>query len=624
MRNPIATCVLMLVPLLPFGAGAGQAAVPERQASEPSVAVRPPAEKTVAERPSAEKTVAERPSADQQARALFDGDWEWRLQNQPEYATSVGDYRYDATLSDTTLGASRAANAHQRKMLEQARQIERDKLSAAQQLSYDLFVWEKEQAVKAAALYPFQAQPVSAYAGIHITLAQLPAQMPFATETDYRNYLARLDAVPAHVAGLIEQLREGMRSGWVAPRVTVRAVPPLLKQLRENAVDGALGQPFRQIPATIDKPVREALALAGPLVLRNRVLPALQELEDFLRKEYLPAARESIAASALPSGLDYYLLAVTRQTTIDMAPADIHALGLKEVARLRGEMTAAIARTGFGGSFAQFSVFAKTDPRLFYTSADALLARYRRIIARAGAAVPKLFAGAPAQEVLVKAATGPGTEKQGAAWYEAGNAERPAAFVVNTSLMETRPMWEMETLALHEALPGHHLQVARAAEIADLPAFRRHGWHGAYGEGWALYAETLGPELGFYKDAFSAFGHLNAEMFRAVRLVVDTGIHTQGWTRQQALDYLNANTANAPSDNELEVDRYIAWPAQALGYKVGQLKIRALRDKAQAALGDRFDIRRFHSVLLDQGPLTLALLEQQVDAWIAAAKKPAS
>ena len=238
--------------------------------------------------------------------------------------------------------------------------------------------------------------------------------------------------------------------------------------------------------------------------------------------------------------------------------------------------------------------------------------------------MPRLFAAVPAQEVLVKAASGAGTEKQGAAWYEAGNAERPAAFVVNTSLLETRPMWEMETLALHEALPGHHLQVARAADMADLPAFRRHGWHAAYGEGWALYAETLGPELGFFKDAFSAFGHLNADMFRAVRLVVDTGIHTQGWTRQQAIDYMNANTANAPSDNELEVDRYIAWPGQALGYKVGQLKIRALREKAQAALGDKFDLRRFHSVVLDNGPLTLALLEQQVDLWIAAAKKPAS
>lgn len=606
MRKLIATCVLMLAPL---AAGAGQAAVPER---------------SVPERPAVERAAVERPTPDQQARALFDSDWEWRLQNQPEYATSLGDYRYDALLSDTTLAASRAANAHQRKMLEQARQIERDKLSAQQQLSYDLFVWEKQQAVKAAALYPFQAQPISAYAGIHITLAQLAAQMPFATEGDYRNYLARLDAVPAHVSGLIEQLREGIRTGWVAPKAAVRGVPPMLRQLRENAVDGPLGQPFRQIPATIDKPVRDALALAGPVALRNRVVPALQELEDFLRNEYVPVARESIAASALPSGLDYYLLAVTRQTTVEMAPADIHALGLKEVARLRGEMTAAIARTGFNGSFAQFMVFAKTDPRLFYTSGDSLLARYRRIITRAGAGMPKLFAAAPTQEVLVKAATGPNTDKQGAAWYEAGTADRPAAFVVNTSLIETRPMWEMETLALHEALPGHHLQVTRAAAVADLPAFRRHGWHAAYGEGWALYAETLGAELGFYKDAFSAFGHLNAEMFRAVRLVVDTGIHTQGWTRQQALEYMNANTANAPTDNELEVDRYIAWPGQALGYKVGQLKIRALRDKAQAALGDKFDIRRFHSVVLDNGPLTLALLEQQVDAWIAAAKKPAS
>ncbi len=554
--------------------------------------------------------------ADQQAKALFDTDWQWRMQTQPEYATTLGDYRYNAILSDTTLAASRAAVLQHRKMLEQARLIARDQLTAQNALSLDLFVYEKEQLLRAAAFAPFTIQPLSSQHGLHINFVQTVAQMPFATESDYRNYLGRLDALPAHIAGLTEQLREGMRTGWVAPKSSMRNVPAILKALRETALNGALSQPFRQIPATIDKPVRDALAVSGPVALRSKVVPALQELEDFLRAEYLPAARESIGASALPGGQEYYAFLVA-QYTGGMTPTETHALGLREVARIQAQMPAAIRRTGFKGSFAQFAAFASTDQRLFASAPEALLARYRRLIARAGSGLPRLFATIPAQELLVKSATATGAADVGAAWYEGGTVDRPAAFVVNTARLETRPLWEMETLALHEAVPGHHLQVARARAIGELPAFRRLGWNAAFGEGWALYAETLGPELGFFKDPFSAFGHLNAELFRAVRMVVDTGIHAQGWTRQQGLDYMAANTANPPADNEIEVDRYIAWPGQALAYKAGQLKIRALRDKAQVALGSRFDVRRFHAAVLDNGPLPLAILEQQVDQWLA-------
>jgi len=557
--------------------------------------------------------------ADQQARALFDADWQWRLQSQPEYATMVGDYRFDATLSDTSLAGMRAALVQQRRALEQARALEHDKLSPQNQLSQDLFIYQKEQQLRAAAFFPFNPQPLTGLQGIHISFVQLAAQMPFATEGDYRNYLARLDALPAHIAGLMEQMREGMRSGWMPPKAALRTVPATLRQLRENALGGALSQPFRQIPATIDKPVRDTLAAAGPALIRAKVMPALQELEDFMRTDYLPAARDSIGASALPGGPDYYAFLTAQYSGSSMAPAEIHALGMREVARLRALMPAAIARTGFTGSFAQFAAFANSDARLFYSAPEPLLARYRRIIARSAEGLPRLFAAMPRQELLVKPASILAGAEQGAAWYEAGAAERPAAFVVNTARLDAHPLWAMETLALHEALPGHHLQVARALEAPDLPAFRRHAWNAAYGEGWATYAETLGPELGLFKEPFSAFGHLHAELFRAVRLVVDTGIHSKGWTRQQAIDYMNANTANPASDNEIEVDRYIAWPGQALGYKLGQLKIRALRDKAQAALGESFDVRRFHALMLDNGALPLPLLEQQVDQWLAGA-----
>jgi uncharacterized protein (DUF885 family) len=563
-------------------------------------------------------------SADQQARALFSADWQWRMQNQPELATAVGDFRYDGTLTDTSLAASRAATAHERKMLDQARLIERDQLAGQNQLSYDMFIEQKERKLKAAAFYPYNPQPLTAQDGIHVSFPRLVAQMPFATEGDYRNYLARLDALPAHIDGLIEQMRESMRSGWVAPKATVRAVPAMLRQLREDLSGGMLGLPFREIPATIAKPVRDELAIAGPAALRAKVAPALLKLEEFMRGEYLPAARDSIAASSLPGGAEYYQFALSENTGAGMSAASVHALGLKEVARIRGEMRAAIARTGFRGSFSQFTAFANSDPRLFYTSPEQLLTRYRKLIARAGAGLPRLFASVPAEQLGVKLAQENGAELLGAAYYEAAADGHPAALVINTARLNTRPLWETETLALHEGVPGHHLQVARAHELADLPEFRRFGWYAAFGEGWALYAESLGPELGFFADPFSAFGHLNSELLRAARLVADTGIHALGWNRQQALDYLAANTANPPADNEIEVDHYIAAPGQALGYKIGQLRISALREKARAALGDRFDLRRFHAAVLDNGPLPLAMLEQQVERWIKTAAREGS
>jgi uncharacterized protein (DUF885 family) len=288
------------------------------------------------------------------------------------------------------------------------------------------------------------------------------------------------------------------------------------------------------------------------------------------------------------------------------------------VARIRGAMLQSIRHTGFGGSLPEFLTFARSDKRLFAPNPDALLARYRRVIDRANARLPTLFGTIPPDEIGVKRLGQAGAGSQVAAYYEAGTLERSAALVVNTERPGSQPLWEVETLALHEAVPGHHLQVARARALRELPAFRRNGWDDAFGEGWATYAESLGPELGFFRDPFSLFGHLNDDMFRAARLVVDTGIHALGWSRQQALDYLNAHTANALQDNEVEVDRYIAQPAQALSYKAGQLRFKALREKAQDALGARFDARRFHDALLGNGVLPLALLEREMNKWLAA------
>jgi uncharacterized protein (DUF885 family) len=552
-----------------------------------------------------------------QASALFQRDWEWRLAHQPEMATSIGEHRHDGQLSDTSLAGQGAALEHERRMLELVRQLDRGLLGGQDLLSYDLFVADKERQLARAAFVPFDPQPITAREGIHIRLPQLAAQMPFITEDDYRAWIARLNAAPRHIDGIIEQMREGMRTGWTAPKVLVALLPAQLRALREHLGDGALSDPFRRMPATIPPAAREQLAQGGQAAIAG-LAASLQQLEDFVRVEYLPAARTSIAASNLPGGAAWYAFLVKSATTTDMTPGDIHALGLKEVARIRAEIAALVPRTGFKGGLPQFIAFARSDPRLFYTDPEALLSRYRRTITRATSRLPLLFNAVPLDELAVKPVQALGAEGQGAAYYEAGSPARVAALVVNTARLNTRPMWEIETLALHEGVPGHHLQATRAQASAGLPAFRRYGWYVAYGEGWALYAESLGPELGLLRDPFSHFGYLADELLRAARLVVDTGIHAMGWSRQQALDYLNVNTANLPADNEVEVDRYIAHPGEALGYKLGQLRIAALRAEAQAALGARFDVRAFHDAVLDNGALPLGVLERQVRHWIAA------
>jgi uncharacterized protein (DUF885 family) len=561
------------------------------------------------------------PNAADQAHALFERDWQWRLKHQPEFATSVGEHRYDALLADTSLAAQTAAADHARRMLDLAHQIDRAQLAGQDRLSWDLFTGDQERIVARAAFVPFDPDPISAQDGLQFRFPQLVAQMPFVTEDDYRNYIARLSALPRHVDGIIEQMREGMKTGWTAPKAIMAPLPAQLRALREHAQDGPLGAPFQRLPATIDEAARTQLGTDGAAALRTAA-GALQKLEDFVRTEYLPAARTTIGAASLPGGAAWYAYLVKTATTTALTPAEIHALGEKEVARIRAEMEATAVRTGFKGSYPQFVAFVRSDPRLFPTSADALLERYRRTIARVDAQLPQLFGVVPQEELAVKAVQQEGADAQGGAYYEAGTPDRTAALVVNTSRLATRPLWEVETLALHEGVPGHHLQVARAHATDGLPAFRRHAWYPAFGEGWALYAEGLGPALGLMRDPFSQFGRLADEQLRAARLVVDTGIHALGWSRQQAVGYLNANTANPAADNEVETDRMIAHPGQALAYKIGQLRIVALLARAQAALGARFDVRAFHDAVLENGALPLDLLERHIDHWIATQAAP--
>ncbi len=548
---------------------------------------------------------------------LFESDWQWSLSHNPENATSLGDNRYNHRLSNTTLAASRIATKHEQDMLREALKIKRDALSGQDLISYDMFVLEKQQALQAATLYPYTVQPISQIDGLQSTLPSLASQTPFNNALDYHNYLARLHAIPAYVDGIIEQLQQGMKTGWVAPKVIIAPVPQQLRDLRLHIAESELAKPFDNIPKNVPRP--EVFAQRGKKELAERVAPALEKLENFITTQYLPACRDSIGASSLPGGMAYYNFMVKNSTTTDLTPQQIHDIGLSEVARIRAEMQRVMDQVGFKGSFAEFTVFLNTDPRFYYTNSDDLLNGFRDIISRVYKVLPTMFAHLPAAQAEVKPIPLLGSEQQPAAYYNPGpdDGSRSGYFAANISNLNTRPKWGMETLTLHEAIPGHHLQITMAKEATGLPKFRRNGWYNAFGEGWALYSESLGDEMGFYKDPYSKFGNLNDELFRAARLVVDTGIHALGWSREQAIAYLSENTANPPSDNIVEIDRYIAWPGQALGYKIGQLKIRQLRAKAASALGDKFDIRTFHNAVIDNGAIPLSVLEAQIDTWIA-------
>jgi uncharacterized protein (DUF885 family) len=551
--------------------------------------------------------------------ALFDEDWEWRKREFPEYATQLGDHRYDDRLTDRSLEAIERRKAHERKMLDRIRGIDRDALSAADRLSHDLFLRQKEILVEGQR-WPEELIPLTQIHGIHLSFPRLARTAFFRTATDYESYLARLLAFPSAVEQTIALMRRGMEVGWVAPAVPLRPVPDQIRSLLvENAARSLLYEPFGRIPEGIGDAQRGELAAAGTRAIRDAVQPALRRLSEFVERAYLPACRKTIGASDLPDGEAYYAFTVCRETTTRLTPAEVHEIGLSEVARIRGEMRAIMARVDFGGSFEEFVAFLRADPRFYFTRAEDLLVAYRDLAKRADAELPVLFAVLPRQPYGVSELPAHEAPAQPAAYYQPGAADgsRAGVFWVNTYRLDTRPKYEMEALAFHEAVPGHHLQIARAMELEGLPDFRRNTGPSAYVEGWALYAERLGGEMGFYTDPYARFGQLSFEVWRAGRLVVDTGMHALGWSRQRAVDYLSAATGKAESDIVVEIDRYIVWPGQALAYKIGEIEIRELRRRAEAELGRRFDLRAFHTTLLDEGALPLDLLARHVEDWIA-------
>jgi uncharacterized protein (DUF885 family) len=554
---------------------------------------------------------------------LFKEDWEWRLKEFPETATYLGDHRYNDRLTDRSFEALERRKARERDLLARIQALDRAGLTGQDVISYDLFLRDKQMAVEGQR-FQDELLPINQMQGPHLEFAQLMDIMPRRSAPDYENYLARLHAFPTQIDQVIALMQRGLETKWTPPAGPLRSVPAQIEgQIVSDPAKSPLHRAFEKFPAEIPEAARARLTEAGRQAISGAVVPALKKLLAFVTETYLPACRQEIAASALPDGQDYYAFAARRETTTSLSPREIHQTGQREVERIRREMEAIIKQVGFTGSFQDFLTFLRSDARFYFTKPEDLITAYRDISKRADAELPRLFAELPRNSYGVREIPAYEAPAQTTAYYQPGAADgsRAGTYWVNTYKLNTRPKYEMEALSIHEAVPGHHLQISRAQELTGLPDFRRHAGYTAYVEGWALYAESLGREMGFYTDPYAQFGQLTYEMWRACRLVVDTGMHALGWSREQAIDFMKANTAKTENDIIVEVDRYIVWPGQALGYKLGELKIKELRARARQELGGKFDVRKFHNAVLDDGPLPLELLDQRINEWIAGQKK---
>jgi uncharacterized protein (DUF885 family) len=553
-------------------------------------------------------------------QSLFERHWAYVGKTFPEWATFRGDHRYGDRLADNSRAARDARDADTRRWLAEARRIARHKLSATDRVSLDLFIDNQERAIEFAAFPGYRSMLIQANDGLQSNLAQLLSVTPMQSATQARQLVKRLAAAPKRMDDDIAHLREGLRLGWVPPReVLDRALEQIDKQLAPAFEDGPFYKPFTQLPKSMPVAERTELQSAGRSAVERDVLPALRKLRAFVADEYRAKAVANGALSGYPDGKRVYELLVRNQTTTKLSAREIHDTGLRELTRIRGEMDAVMREVKFDGNFAQFIAFLDTDARFRYANAEALLTHYRDIGKRLDAEMPRLFAELPRAAWGVKAMPSHmGADR--AEYYEsaAQDGSRPGVFFANAQGWQRKRTWEAETLVAHEAVPGHHLQGARAIELNNLPEFRRHASYTAYDEGWALYAETLGFDAGLYTDPYSRFGHLQWQAFRAARLVVDTGIHAFGWSRERAIDFMVERTGVDRVFVTSEVDRYTSDPGQALAYMIGKLKIDTLRDRAKRKLGVKFDIRRFHNMLLDQGALPLGVLEKLADEWIAA------
>jgi len=549
---------------------------------------------------------------------LLDEHWEWTLASSPVMASTMGDRRYNQEWGDRSLGAIEGRHNETREFLRRTYAIDREALSADDQLNYELFRRQLQDEVDKhqfkAYLIPFQHQ-----GGVQ-NLDTLTNRLRFVTVQDYDDWIARLDKIDVLIEQIIDLADAGRKAGITAPAILMQRMPAQISaQVVEFAADSPYFRPFDNLPESFAAADRERLRAEATSVIEDTVIPAYRELDKYFNDKYLPAATESIGLSQLPNGSAWYEHQARSYTTTRLTPDQIHRIGLDEVKRIRDEMQGIIAEVGFEGSFQDFLEHLRTDPQFYFETPEELYQEYLATSKRIDPELVSLFGKLPRMPYGVKPIPDSVAPNTTTAYYNrpAADGSRAGIYYVNLYKPEVRPKYEIEVLSVHEAMPGHHLQLALQQELGDVPMFRRFMGFTAFVEGWGLYSERLGYDLGLYKDPYSRFGQLTYDMWRAVRLVVDTGMHYKGWTRQQAIDFFKDNAAKTEHDIDNEIDRYIAWPGQALAYKIGQLKILTLRERAELQLGDDFDIRAFHDELLGAGALPLDLLELRMDEWMA-------
>jgi len=559
----------------------------------------------------------------QRLAAVVDAWYERWLELNPLDASAQGDHRYDARFGDYQSPTWLADSlANEQDSLEDLRAVDPAGLSDSDRITFDAFKYGREIAIEGYR-YPAELLPVDQLFGRPAQFAVIGAGgdvHPFVTAQDYDNFIARMDGFVAWVEQAINNMRSGAVKGVVQPRVVIeRAIPQLSALAVEDPKDSVLWRPVLNLPAGLSIADRQRIVAAWERKLGEAVLPAIRRLRDYLENDYLARTRPSVGLSELPNGAAWYAYCVRLHTTTSLTPQQVHELGLSEVARIRAAMERLKTRVGHTGDLRSLFEKLRGDPRFVASDAEALLGGYRDLRSRVAYAMPRQFAIAPKADFEIRPVEPFREQSAASASYRAGSPDgkRPGVFYVNTWDLPSRPTYLMHAIYLHEAVPGHHFQISLAQEMEALPRFRRHAEFTAYDEGWGLYAESLGRELGLYDDPYSELGALMMEIWRAVRLVTDTGLHSHGWTREKAIDYMRANTSIGRADIVAEVERYIARPGQALAYKVGEIRIRALRREAERALGARFDVREFHTQVLAGGSLPLPVLEEQIRRWLA-------
>ncbi len=566
-------------------------------------------------------TMAQQAGPAQRLHAFFDAEWERGLAESPERATYTGDGRANDRWDDVSLANIERRQAATRRALEQLQAIDRGSLSEADRLNYDIMLWRLQNAVEAHRFKRYLI-PISQMGGIQ-SADDMSEVLRFASTKDYRDWLARMRALPQKIAQTQALMREGMTQGYMPPRVLMERIPGQLeKQLMEDPEKSPFYRAFQRFPDAVPAAERSRLQAEARRIIADEIVPAYRGFNRFFNEEYLPKTRESIAASDGPDGAEYYAYVARMHTTTDLTPDQIHEIGLAEVARIRGEMEKIRKEVGFDGDLQAFFADLRSNPKFFHKTSEDLFVAYEAISKRIDPELVKISRTLPRIPYGVRPIPMNTAPDNTTAYYQppAHDGSRAGFYYVNLYRPEVRPTWEMMALSLHEAMPGHHQQIARAMELGDLPKFRRTGGFTAYSEGWGLYAERLGYDMGLYDDPYDRMGQHAYDMWRAGRLVVDTGMHAKGWSRSQAIKFFMDNSPKTEQDVTNEIDRYISWPGQALAYKIGQLKISELRARAERELGSKFDIRDYNDAVLETGSVPLSVLEARIDGWIARQK----